>query len=605
MAVGLDLRLEPMLRHFAMVCVRRLGLAGVHILTFQEESRCPVFAPERARQDLRLAPYVDVPERKAQNLFDEETFRRLAQRYWESETPYLGSEQRYGDLYYSFRLDELGVLIFRRFERPLEEAVLLLLRPILARLTTSCRASIDHEQLLQAITARKQAEDTIVFQLHHDELTGLPNRRMLLRHLEQELSRCRRHHHFGALLFLDLDRFKTINDTLGHSVGDTLLTVVASILLRVVRREDTVGRLGGDEFVIILTELGQDVSSAARHVTAVIDKIRATFSRPLAAGSHTLFVTPSIGIDVFPHETSSADDILRHADMAMYQAKALGRNSAVFYDDRMATELEDRLALEKELQAAITREEFELFYQPQYLASGELLGAEVLLRWRNPTRGMVSPGVFIPVAEETGMIFEVGNWMLRTACRQLRLLEERGLPSMFRKLSVNISGLQLGQNDFVDFAKGCIDASSIDPAHLGMELTESTLIKQADKTAEIMRALHSTGVRFAIDDFGTGYSSLAYINRFPIDTLKIDQAFVRGVHSHSGNRAIVETILALGRGLGLSIIAEGVETLAEFDCLRACGCEQFQGFLFSRPVPFQEFNTLVLTRANPPTQKSA
>ncbi|MEO6665249.1 MAG: EAL domain-containing protein, partial [Nitrospiria bacterium] len=253
----------------------------------------------------------------------------------------------------------------------------------------------------------------------------------------------------------------------------------------------------------------------------------------------------------------------------------------------------DRLALEKDLQSAVAREEFELYYQPQYLASGQIIGGEVLLRWNHPRRGMVPPGLFIPVAEETGLILDIGNWVLRSACRQLRNLEDRGLPAPFHKVSVNVSAIQLGQPDFVTRVQDAIRESAVEPTHLGIELTESMLIEQVDETVEKMRVLHASGIRFSIDDFGTGYSSLAYITRFPISTLKIDQAFVRSLQHEHGHRAIVETILALGRGLGLSTIAEGVETQEELECLRTCGCEQFQGYLFGRPMPFTNFQTLL------------
>lgn len=602
MAVGLDLHLEPMLRHFTTVCIRRLGLAGVHFFLHQNEAGNPVIGPTAERVLLRR--YLSVPDHHGEDLFIGRAYERLQEPPQGHGTHFLVSEERHGEFFYHFKLGDLGIVVFRRFARPIDESILLLLKPILTRLTTSCLASIEHEQLLHAIAARKQAEDTVVFQLYHDDLTGLPNRRLVMQRLEQELSRSRRHRHVGAVLFLDLDRFKTVNDTLGHSVGDLLLTTVASVLSGLIRREDTVGRLGGDEFVILLTELGDDVGTAARNVRAVVEKIRAVFSRPLVAGSHTLYVTPSVGIDLFPDASSNADDILRHADTAMYQAKARGRNGALFYDQKMSAELEDRLALEKELQDAVKNGEFELYYQPQYLASGDIIGAEVLLRWHNPRRGMVSPGLFIPVAEETGMILDVGNWMLRSACRQLRLLEESRLPSTFKKLSVNVSGIQLSQNNFVEHFQGIIRESSINPTHLGVELTESTLIKHTDETVEKMRALHASGIQFAIDDFGTGYSSLAYISRFPIATLKIDQAFVRALHAREGNRAIVKTILALGHGLGLSIIAEGVETQEEFECLLAYGCEQFQGYLFGRPMPFREFQTLIKSGdAAPRTKK--
>ncbi len=605
MAVGLDLRLEPMLRQFALVCIRRLGLAGVDV--FFVHTRAGDLSPD-APDSGAPRHYLSLPDRHGNDGVTEARCEHWLRRQQDHAAHVLGCEERHGEFLYFFRLADFGVLVFRRHTRPIDESVLLLLKPILARLATSCRASFEHEELLRAIAARKQAEDTVVYQLHHDDLTGLPNRRLFTQRLEQELARSRRHRHFGAALFLDLDRFKTINDTLGHAVGDLLLTAVASVLTGLVRREDTVARLGGDEFVMLLTELGDDANTAARHAKTVVDKVRAMFSRPLEANSHSLSVTPSIGIEIFPDGSSTADEILRHADMAMYQAKSQGRNSALFYDRKMSDELEDRLALEKELQHATKNNELELYYQPQHLATGDVIGAEVLLRWHNPRRGIVSPALFIPIAEETGMILDVGNWMLQSACRQLRTLEQAGLPALFTKVSVNVSAIQLRQDNFVEQVRRLVRESAVSPTRLGIELTEGTLIKHTADAVDKMRALQDSGIAFSIDDFGTGYSSLAYINRFPVAALKIDQAFVRALHAHKGNRAIVETIMALGRGLGLSIIAEGVETRDELDCLRTCGCEQFQGYYFNRPMPFPAFQRLVqdiMDRGAPPQTRCA
>lgn len=597
MAVGLDLRLEPMLRQFAAVCIRRLGLAGVDVFLVHDESgRLALHAPGSGA----LRHYLSLPDRHGGDGATEARCEHWVSRQQDRSAHLLGCDERHGEFMYFFRLPDCGVLVFRRFHRAIDESVLLLLKPILARLTTSCHASFEHEELLRATVARKQAEDTVVYQLHHDDLTGLPNRRLFMQRLDQELARSRRHRHFGAALFLDLDRFKTINDTLGHAVGDLLLTAVASVLTGLIRREDTVARLGGDEFVMLLTELGENANTAARHAQTVVEKIRAVFARPLEANSHSLSVTPSIGIEVFPDGASSADEILRHADMAMYQAKSQGRNHAMFYDRKMSVELEDRLALEKELQTAAANNEFELYYQPQYAATGDMIGAEILLRWNNPRRGMVSPALFIPIAEETGMILEVGDWMLRSACRQLRTLEQAGLPEHFKKISVNVSAIQLRQDNFVEHVQRLAQDAGINPANLGIELTEGTLIKHTEDAVDKMRALQAFGIAFSIDDFGTGYSSLAYINRFPVATLKIDQAFVRGLHAHKGNRAIVETIIALGRGLDLSIIAEGVETREELECLQASGCSQFQGYYFNRPMTFDAFQRLLRSPVDRP-----
>jgi len=590
MAIGLDLRLQPMLKQFTRVCIHRMGLAAVHYYFLQDHAGEWVLAENN--NDAGYFHFLSIPDCSSVLASAKELPAVL------TETPedepgdyYIHKTSDNGYIYY-YRLAHFGYIALERLNTPLDTPVLELLKPIIGRLAISCQASFEHEQLLNAIEGRKKAEDTIVFQLFHDELTQLPNRRKLIETLEQDIARSRRHGYFGAALFIDLDRFKTVNDTLGHSAGDDLLKSVAKILTSIVRREDTVSRLSGDEFVVLLTELGNEKNNCARKIKTIIDKIRDAFAKPIIAGEHILHITPSIGIAIYPDEDLDTDQLLRHADTAMYQAKAHGPNTAIFYDSSMSAELESRLAVEKELQEAVkSMDQFELYYQPQYSNSDELIGAEALIRWNSPQRGQVPPALFIPVAEETGLMIEVGKWVAMKACEQLRSLELLGLPDSFKKLSINVSAVQFNQNTFVDDLLMIIRDSGINPDHLGIELTESTLLKSIEDTIEKMERLRSYGIHFLIDDFGTGYSSLSYLNRFPVECLKIDQAFVRNIHIDAGNRAIAETIIALANSLGLAIIAEGVETQDELECLNSLNCKSYQGYYFSRPIPFKLFCT--------------
>jgi diguanylate cyclase (GGDEF)-like protein len=488
----------------------------------------------------------------------------------------------------------MGVIAFHRFGRPIDDIIFDLLKPILKRLTISCQASIEHEHLLHAIEARKKAEEAISHLAFHDELTNLPNRRLFMEHLAKDISRSRRHGFFGAVLFLDLNRFKVINDTLGHATGDQLLITVAKILNSIVRKEDTVARLSGDEFVIQFSKVADNESNRIKFIQVVLEKIHRVFSKPIKAGEHTLHVTSSIGVEMYPNGDASADDILHHADTAMYQAKTHGGNSSSFYDEQLSADLKLRLELEKELQVAVENtEQFELFYQPQYTSSGICIGAEALIRWNNPSRGIVSPADFIPIAEETGLMLKIGRWVTRQACEDLAALHEFGMPITFKTISINVSAIQLSQENFVSELLGVIKEKSVPSEMLSIELTESALIENIEEVIRSISELREQGVTTSIDDFGTGYSSLAYLSRLPVETLKIDQAFVRNIHSDKGNRAIVDAIMALGKSLHLNIIAEGVEVIDELTCLKNLECKHYQGYYFSRPIPYKDFFTLI------------
>ena len=446
--------------------------------------------------------------------------------------------------------------------------------------TDAPRGKLTHYvTIFSDITERKSAEERIHYLAHHDALTALPNRFSLESRLEQACLDARRHHWDLAVLFIDLDRFKVINDTLGHNVGDQLLIEVARRLTAAVRESDTVARLGGDEFVIILPDMNSPNDAAG-----VAAKIIAALSEPIPIDNQQLHTSPSIGISVYPTDGTDADTIMRNADTAMYHAKALGRNNFQFYAEEMNRNASERLDIESRLRHALVRKEFELHYQPQLTTKGtEVVGVEALLRW-NPADGRsVTPARFIPIAEDTGMIIAIGEWVLRTACRQIKAWLDTGIPSL--RLAINVSARQLRKQDFPDIVASALSESGL-PAHLlEIEITESAVMEEPEEARLILERLKEMGVTLAIDDFGTGYSSLAYLKLFPIDNLKIDRSFVTDIGRHADDAAIAISTIALAHSLGINVIAEGVETDTQLDLLRTHHCNEFQGFLFSRPLP--------------------
>lgn len=585
MAIGMDLKLRPMLLHFSKVCVRRLGLSAVNYYLLSNTHN---------ESSIRFEHYLGLPTH-APHAAAPPNLLKIPHRIRASLTGYLTEHHSdRGEYQHFFYLRDIGFVCLHTIDTALPEQVLEMLLPIFKRLAISCQASLEHEQLLQAISARKKAEQLITYQLYHDDLTSLPNRRRLMQKLEEELALLRKEKRLGSLLFIDLNRFKSVNDTLGHAVGDLLLQEVANLLRTTVNKGDFVSRLSGDEFVILLSA-SESEYDIIELTNAVVAKVKNAFSDPIQAGDHLLHITPSIGIEVFPHINVDAAKLMRNADAAMYIAKSRGPNSAVYYQPSMCNEVELRLEIEKELKVAIKNsDEFKLVYQPQYAATGECIGAEALLRWHTLHRALSSPAKFIPVAEDTGLMIELGRWVLLNACRQLRDLQESCVPNTFKRISVNVSAVQFNQGNFLNDLAYSIDETGINPNMLCIELTESSLIKNVSDTVKKMDELRQLGIQISVDDFGTGYSSLAYLSRFPISALKIDQAFVRNLHKNKGNNAIVETIMSLGESLNLSIIAEGVEQKAELEALQQLGCEYYQGFLFNPPMTYERLKPIAL-----------
>jgi diguanylate cyclase (GGDEF)-like protein/PAS domain S-box-containing protein len=439
------------------------------------------------------------------------------------------------------------------------------------------------------ISDAKAAEDQIRSLAFYDSLTGLPNRRLLLERLRQALAASTRSNRKRALLFVDLDNFKNLNDTLGHQAGDLLLQEIAQRLVASVRESDTVARLGGDEFVVMLEGLSEPAREAASQARAVAEKIQAAVREPCLLSGHEYFSTASIGITVFGDQLECTNEVMQQADIAMYQAKAAGRNTTRFFAPALQSAVNARAAMEEDLRQAIKMNQFLLYYQPQ-VDHGRVIGAEALVRWKHPVRGILFPDEFIPLAEETGLILPLGHWVLDTACKQIATWAKRN-ESAHLTLAVNISARQFHQPDFVEKVLEVLDRTGANPQTLKLELTESMLVEDVEDVIGIMADLKARGLRFSLDDFGTGYSSLSYLRRLPLDQLKIDRSFVRDMVANASSGAIAQAVISMGRAMGLSVIAEGVETEEQRELLASLGCHSLQGYLFSRPLPLEEFQS--------------
>lgn len=450
-----------------------------------------------------------------------------------------------------------------------------------------------------ALQDLRDSEEQLRYLAYHDDLTGLANRQSFRQHLQKFLPMAKREGHHVGVLFIDLDRFKRINDTLGHEFGDKLLAQVASLLVDNLREcdliardlaEDSVNevaRLGGDEFIVMLSKVLRPES-----IAPVCRRLIDAVSQPIRIGQYEVVVTPSIGVAVYPDDGDSVDDLMKHADVAMYYAKERGRRCYKFYSDSLDARAMERLQLEESLRTALAKEQFQLVYQPQVdLTSGQICGAEALIRWHHPELGLVSPADFIPIAEETGQIIEIGEWVFATACAQARQWLDAGLPAC--RMSINLSSIQFKRSALVATVQQLIQQTGLAPEHIELELTESAVMTDVEQNILRLKQLKAMGVKIAIDDFGTGYSSLNYLKKFPIDTLKIDRSFVVDVATDKDDEAIVKAIMALAATLNLDVIAEGVETKEQLTVLQQYGCPLIQGYLFSRPLPADEFAALL------------
>ena len=446
------------------------------------------------------------------------------------------------------------------------------------------------------ITRSKIAEEEIRNLAFYDPLTGLPNRRLFLDRLHKSIAGSGRADDMRAVLFVDIDNFRSINDSLGHRIGDLLLREIAGRLNGCVRQTDTVARVGGDEFVVIVESLSPNTELAAAEVEAIARKILGAVDQHYAFDEHRCSSTASIGIAMYCDQWESADEVLRQAEIAMYHAKAAGRNTTKFFSPVLQSAVQVRIAMEEDLRRAIESDELVVYYQPQF-SRGRITGVEALIRWNHPKRGLLGPGEFIPLAEETGLIHPLGTWVLESVCRQLVKWAGREATAGLRA-AVNISALQLHHRDFVETVRNTLRITGANPRFLNLELTESMLVENIEGAIAKMADLKLLGLHFSLDDFGTGYSSLSYLKRLPLDSLKIDRVFVRDIAVDSSSAAIAHSIVSLSRAMGLSVVAEGIENEEQLDCLRRIGCREFQGYYFSTPIPIDQLERLLLANAH-------
>ena len=437
------------------------------------------------------------------------------------------------------------------------------------------------------ITAAKTHQDELARQANHDSLTGLPNRNLLWDRIDRACVRTQRYGDFAAVAFLDLDNFKLVNDSLGHTLGDHLLRAVAARLASSVRAMDTVARLGGDEFVLVLSD-----HKSAESVSGELQRIVESFSQPFSVDDRDVFITASVGVALYPQDANDPETLMKNAELAMYRAKDSGRNAYRLYTADLQVRVTERLTLEGMLRRALERGELALHYQPQVdLRTNRIFGCEALLRWNQPDLGMVGPAKFIPLAEETGLIVPIGEWVVRTACLQTKAWQNAGLPAI--TVAVNISARQFREANLLQLVAKILAETGLDPAQLELEVTESVIMHDAQYVIATLQAFRDMGVRLSVDDFGTGYSSLSYLKRFPVDRLKIDQSFVRDITADPDDAAIAQAVITLGHTMNLRVIAEGVETPEQLAFLRRNQCDEMQGYLFGKPMPAHEFGKLL------------
>jgi len=451
--------------------------------------------------------------------------------------------------------------------------------------------------VVRDIADRKRAEKTIAYQAYHDLLTALPNRALFQDRLAQAMTQAKRNITRLAVMFIDLDKFKFVNDSLGHVAGDKLLQALASRLRSCLREVDTLARMGGDEFVLLLPNINE-----ASDATLIAEKILVALQEKFVIGDHELFASVSIGIALYPDDANTSENLIKRADIAMYHAKSQGRNNYQLFNYTMDAQASGRLALVRDIRNALERNEFEVHYHPQVdIPSGRIVGLEALLRWKHPTHGLLSPASFIHLAEETGIISPIGEWVLRTVCGHAIEWRDAGHPLV--RIGINISPQQIQKPDFADKFLGLLEEYQIDPALIGIEITESTIMKDVEKTVPKLKKLRDKGVEISLDDFGTGYSSLSYLNKLPIHTIKVDQSFIRDMPQNTGHLSIVNAIATMAKGLLLRLVIEGVETKAQLDSIISIGCNEYQGFLFARPLSSEK--TTELLRINHAGRRNA
>ncbi|MBU2894609.1 bifunctional diguanylate cyclase/phosphodiesterase [Colwellia sp. D2M02] len=591
MAIGNKLDLNAMLKVFLKVCFSRLNLTSAHVYIYTDKNGTP--KSFSAQEDNSFNHLLSIPKNKRNQPWQNNIILQdFALQVEQTKLKQMFTCQN-GQHLYGFIIPKHGVLIFETHYQ-IETTVQKALTPILNKLATSCYTSIVHDSLVQEVYSRQLAEETVIFQAQHDGLTGLYNRQHFNNLLANSIDNAIKDNQLGAVVFIDLNRFKPINDALGHAVGDKILVTLANRLHTIANQNIDIARFGGDEFTLLINQLRSQKSQEYQlEISEIIQSINQALASAFIVDGNAYKLSCSIGYALFPLQSDMSTSIIKYADIAMYEAKRAKTPLGLQYHTAMSDKINKRLAYIEDMKASLVAGDFRLHYQAQYNHSGQITGAEALLRWQHPVHGMESPAVYIPIAEESNLIIAIGQWVLEQACRDIKQLETLGLPSSFKRVFINISAKQLIQADFQDKMLAAIEQQKINAQHIALELTENLLVEDIEKSITLINALKAQSVDCAIDDFGTGYSSLNYLKKIPASVLKIDRSFVTNINQSSESAAIASMIISLGKTLNMKVLAEGVETLEELNCLKTLGCYHYQGFYFSKPLPLESFIELL------------
>lgn len=589
MAISNELKLEKTVESFMRVCLKRFQLRGIHLFLRQTESKQSILSPQSS--DAPLRHYLSLPYREKGNDWKESSLLEncIDHSPKEDDAVSFFEDEHF---FYLFRIPDRGILIFESRVK-LGAELILPLPPVLKKFSGACAASLAYEELQYEVQSRREAERQVFHQAHHDSLTQLSNRRKLNKYLEATLQQRESDQHIGVLFFIDLNQFKSINDLMGHDVGDEILKIVGARLSSVARPGDLVARFGGDEFVYVASDLGFDTDEAHQKTQSIASRIQDQLTQVYCVGGACYSIGCSIGYEVFPKSGAKGADIIRNADVAMYEAKYDKTDVCVKYSEQMSYKLKSKNDYTRDLRDAIANEEFFLHYQPIVSQHGDIVAAEALLRWNRPGFGLVSPAEYIPVAEESDLIHKIGDWVLQTLLKDVQALHEKGLPKGFSHFAINISGKELNRIGFVDRFKLSLQRANIPASLISVEITENTLISNIGQASETLGELRALGVSSAIDDFGTGYSSLAYLKKLPVSIIKLDRDFVSHIDSDFDNQSIAKMVFTLGENFGLDVVSEGIEREEELNCLLGLGAHCFQGYYFYRPIPFVELSKLL------------
>jgi diguanylate cyclase (GGDEF)-like protein len=592
MNIGLDLKLENMLNTFMQRALHRLSLSSVMMYVFNQKDNS--IDTLSSANDFQIHCYPK-SENNQQDWLTDQAISYFARQ----QDSYLHIE-RQSSQYYFLQVPQFGVLILERRNQPIDEMIMAALLPLLSKLSASCRACQEHQSLIEEIDARKNAEKLLIQQSLLDPLTGLSNRKMFNMNLEAALINSEKSGMLGAIFIIDLDRFKVINDSLGHVIGDEVLRVISQRLLKCIREGDSLARIGGDEFVLLVVGLTPEHTSSMSRAEKVAEKVLTLMAEPIHVEKHVLNISTSIGINLFPvaedrklTTEQQSDLLVKNADLAMYKVKHANRNGFCFFSKELQSFSEKRTQIEKQLRTAITENEFEVHYQPLVAVDGQVLGVEALLRWSNLELGHISPVDFIPIAEESGLILEIGAWVIEQVCKFIHSMEVTAQVNAPKYISINVSPRQFVHHNFADNLICILNKYKVDSKRIRVEITEGVAIDNIELTVQKIQRLKEYGVVSMLDDFGSGYSSLSYLHQLPLQTIKIDRSFISNIDTSNNHRVIVDSIIDICEHFSLECVVEGVENSGEFNYLSTKKITAFQGYYFHRPMPEEKLIALL------------